>query len=217
MLTEFTLEAAPIAEMRTPGPGSFLSSTDATFTWNNSGASQYLLWIGTSPGSDDIYSGSEGTNTSKTVTGLPSGGETLYVRLSSLIGDDWFTYDYTYTAFDAASLPITLQNGTATFSQNSLSPDQAVDGNYNGYNGWAIGGETVNQTAVWETSADLAAGQLKFKMHFKHPDTGHAIGRFRLSVTADDRSEFADGENSDGDVEANWIELTNPSVSLPSG
>ncbi|MCP4106667.1 MAG: hypothetical protein GY749_14205 [Desulfobacteraceae bacterium] len=63
----------------------------------------------------------------------------------------------------------------------------------------------------------MAPGQLKFKMHFNYPVAGYAIGRFRLSVTADDRSGFADGEDSDGDVEANWIVLTDPSVSLPSG
>ncbi|MCP4113579.1 MAG: hypothetical protein GY749_49990, partial [Desulfobacteraceae bacterium] len=225
--------AAYIYDMRAahiydPFPGSKLCPTDMTFTWNDSGADYYQLLIGTSEGADDIYSGALLTDTSVTVSDLPDNGQTLYVRLFSVVDEEWLSYDYTYTASSPpAPLPITLENGTATFSQNGLSPDHAVDGigadeGYSGSNCWAVYGQgtqggTKEQTAVWETSADLAAGQLKFKMHFKHPATGHAIGRFRLSVTADDRSEFADGENSDGDVEANWIELTNPSVSLPSG
>ncbi|MCP4122114.1 MAG: hypothetical protein GY751_10200, partial [Bacteroidetes bacterium] len=220
-----------IPKIQSPVCGSTLSSITETFTWDDTEADKYWLSIGTSSGTDDIYSGDEGTNTSKTVTGLPSGGEILYVRLSSMIDGDWYTNDCTYTAFNDTCLPITLQNGTATFSQDdgtyAYTVDMAVDGfgddsneSNNYYNGWGIYDfdtqETKKQTAVWETSTDLAAGQLKFKMYFKYPYVT-TIGRFRLSVTTDDRSEFADGENSGGDIDANWIVLTNPSVLLPSG
>ena len=35
----------------------------------------------------------------------------------------------------------------------------------------------------------------------------HTPGRFRISVTTDDRATFADGLAGGGDVEANWIVL----------
>ncbi len=87
------------AEISNPVPGSELSSTTVTFTWNNSGADQYLLWIGiTGIGSRDIYSDGQGPNTSKTISGLPNNGETLYLRLYSVVNEELLYNDYTYTA-----------------------------------------------------------------------------------------------------------------------
>ncbi len=84
-------------EMLSPVPMSVLTSTTETFTWNNTGA-QYWLWIGTTLGNNDVYSGTQGTNNSKLITGLPDSGETLYVRLLSNINGEWLYNDYTYTA-----------------------------------------------------------------------------------------------------------------------
>ncbi|MCP4120792.1 MAG: hypothetical protein GY751_03485, partial [Bacteroidetes bacterium] len=52
------------AEIYSPAPGYTLYSTSATFKWNNSGADKYWLWIGTSEGAYDVYSGDQGTDTS---------------------------------------------------------------------------------------------------------------------------------------------------------
>ncbi len=73
LLTFFIFIAAAIpaysqtpAEMQSPSPGSVFEATTVTFTWNDSGADQYYLHIGTDgPGSHDLYSGGQGTNTSK--------------------------------------------------------------------------------------------------------------------------------------------------------
>ena len=54
-------------------------------------------------------------------------------------------------------------------------------------------------------------------MYFLDPNPGHLPGRFRLSVTTDDRSTFADGLRVGGDVDANWTILSNPVVNGPSG
>ena len=111
-----------------------------------------------------------------------------------------------------------LQSGTATFSQSSFSPDEAADGVFStAVNGWAIAdaiGNTANQTAVWETSSNVGAGQLTFELHFGGTSL-HMLGRFRVSVTADDRTTFADGLDSGGDVLASWTVLTSPNVVLP--
>jgi len=135
-------------------------------------------------------------------------------------------------AVPAAAVPVQFQNGTATFSQpciNSHSPDEAVDGNFSdvdadGVNGWAIAAtcveqtdDTTNQTAVWETTTNVTGNGLTFTMYFNHLNPGHLLGRFRFSVTTDDRTTFADGLDTGGDVEANWTVLTHPTVSGPEG
>ena len=43
-----------------------------------------------------IYDQSQGTNLSVTVSGLPTNGSTIYVRVWSLINTGWYFNDYTY-------------------------------------------------------------------------------------------------------------------------
>jgi outer membrane protein assembly factor BamB len=121
---------------------------------------------------------------------------------------------------------VPLQNGTATFSSPvnfQHSPDQAIDGIFDDSTGsWAIArydgfGGTNPETAVWETVTDLNADLLSFTMYFNHSNPGHLLGRFRLSVTTDDRSTFADGLDTGGAVNANWVVLENPIVHGPAG
>ncbi|MCP4365137.1 MAG: hypothetical protein GY800_07555, partial [Planctomycetes bacterium] len=96
----YTSPVYTAAVIQSPVPGSVLSSTAVTFTWNETGAEQYWLWVGTSEGGKDIYSDGQGTNTSRTVFQLPNKGETLYVRLFSKLNGEWPTNSYTYTACD---------------------------------------------------------------------------------------------------------------------
>ena len=121
---------------------------------------------------------------------------------------------------------VQLQNGTATFSQplgGLYTPAQAIDGDlFGGDNGWAIArvdafNGTNSETAVWETATELSASNLTFTMYFFDSNPGHLLGRFRLSVTTDDRSTFADALPTGGDVDANWTVLTNLIVSGPAG
>lgn len=125
----------------------------------------------------------------------------------------------------AATTAVTLQEGTATYSQElyccNLNVDEAVDGHLydygasGTYNGWAIyTGSSDPQTAVWETASDVDASQLDFTLY---QTWGGVIGRFRLSYTTDDRSTFADGLNSYGDVTANWTVLTGATISGTGG
>lgn len=130
---------------------------------------------------------------------------------------------------------VPLQNATATFSQSGFggnSIQQATDGDFGNRNGWAIFendfdstafGATHAQTAVFEsvTDAGFSGGTLlTFTLHqlfFPNAFNGrHTLGRFRLSITTDDRSEFADGLQTGGDVTANWTALV-PSFVHSSG
>jgi len=119
----YTAASPSKAVMVSPTPGSTLPGSTATFTWTQSGASEYWLWIGTSPGTLNLYDANQGNNTSATVTGLPINGATLYVRLFSLINAAWQYNDYTYTAASPSKAVMisptpgsTLPSSTATFT-----------------------------------------------------------------------------------------------------
>ncbi|APH72151.1 S8 family serine peptidase [Aquibium oceanicum] len=108
------------AVMTSPTPGSTLGSS-ATFVWTaGTGVSQYWLYVGsTGAGSTNIYQASQGTNTSKTVTGLPSTG-TIYVRLWSLFsGTGWQYNDYTYKAGGTAKAVMTSPTPGSTLGSSA--------------------------------------------------------------------------------------------------
>jgi PEP-CTERM motif len=119
----------------------------------------------------------------------------------------------------AFAVPITLQNATATFSQAPSGPydfdvERSIDGIVDSLNGWAISPQIDDQTAAFETAADVGFADgtaLTFRLFqlFEPVTNGqHTLGRFRLSATTDDRSTFADGLPSGGDVSAAWTVLT---------
>jgi hypothetical protein len=131
----------------------------------------------------------------------------------------------------ATAVPVQLQNGTATFSQGPFgggpyNPQMAIDGIfYTGTmccsNGWTIerfpGDFAANETAVWQTVSDVGPSFFTFTMYFLDPNPGHLLGRFRWSVTTDDRSTYADGLSVSGNIAANWTVLTNPVMQIPTG
>lgn len=85
--------------MTSPAPGSTLSGSTADFMWSaGADASDYELYVGTTGiGSTNVYSGPVTTATSENVTGIPTSGATLYVRLKWKVGSTWYHMDYTYT------------------------------------------------------------------------------------------------------------------------
>ena len=94
-------------EIIAPTPGSVLTGSDATFEWiaDDSPALNWILRVGTTFKAGNLFSSSvlSADTLSISVTGLPTDGRTLYVRLQYQIGEDWFPVDYTYTAADFAS------------------------------------------------------------------------------------------------------------------
>ena len=91
--TEYT--SAP-ATMISPVPGSTLTGSSTTFTWNAvTGASQYYLWIGTTPGGTDLAQA--GTSGTSYTANLPTNGATIYVRLYTLLNGQLQYNSYTYT------------------------------------------------------------------------------------------------------------------------
>ncbi|MEI8043097.1 MAG: hypothetical protein WCL11_16930 [Verrucomicrobiota bacterium] len=119
---------------------------------------------------------------------------------------------------------VQLQNATATFSQTTqghYSVTNVIDGIKDERQGWAISpapGSTIigPQTVVFEAVADVGftnATRLTFTLSQLHTssayglDEAHNLGRLRLSLTTDSRSDFADGLETGGDVTANWAVL----------
>ncbi|MBZ5551927.1 MAG: hypothetical protein LAO21_04335 [Acidobacteriia bacterium] len=86
------------ALMQTPASGSTLTSRAVTFTWSASLASEYYLFVGLTPGGQELHGAGQGINLSTGVTGLPNDSSTVYVRLWSRIGGAWLFNDYTYSA-----------------------------------------------------------------------------------------------------------------------
>jgi hypothetical protein len=99
--SDTTYTAATAAVLTTPTPETTLSGSSVMFTWlpGTTGATQYYISVGsTGVGSSNIYNSGWRDVTSWTATGLPTNGETVYVRLSTDFGGTTVHNDYTYTA-----------------------------------------------------------------------------------------------------------------------
>jgi hypothetical protein len=117
--------AAGLAVMQVPAPFSTLSGSSVTFQWTaGSAATAYWLDIGNVAGGNQYYqSGNLGNVLATTASGLPTNGSTVYVTLYSLVGGQWLSNSYTYTALSAAGGVLTtpapgstLTSGTVTFN-----------------------------------------------------------------------------------------------------
>ena len=94
-------------QMIAPSPGSALSGSAMTFRWSPAtGAVEYSLMVGTGKGLGDILSETAVPGTEFRVTGVPTDGSAVYVRLKAMVGGDAVFNDYVYTA-QASPVPIT--------------------------------------------------------------------------------------------------------------
>lgn len=85
----------------------------------------------------------------------------------------------------AKATPVSLQNPTADFSQESWNVAGAIDGNE--ASGWAVSPAfNQNHAAIFETTANAGGdggSTLTFSMSQQFQDGTHTLGRFRISVT----------------------------------
>jgi hypothetical protein len=95
----FTAAAPTPARITSPATGSTLSGSSQTFTWDNGvGVAYYWLNVSTTQGGYELYSGYMGTSHSVNITGLPTNGGDVWVRIYSRIGDHWEFVDHRFTA-----------------------------------------------------------------------------------------------------------------------
>ena len=86
------------ANITSPSPGSVLSAP-VTFQWDAGACvTNFYLFVGSSLGAPDLFSGSTGLTQSATVSLLPTDGRTIYVRLMSNVNGAFVSKDYTYKA-----------------------------------------------------------------------------------------------------------------------
>jgi hypothetical protein len=85
-----------------PAAGATLAGASANFTWNGNGTNvkKWQLYVGTSRGSRNIHDSGKLNNstTSRTVSGIPTDGRTIWVQLRFDAGGSWQFKDFQYTA-----------------------------------------------------------------------------------------------------------------------
>jgi len=150
--TIFQVSTPMPAVLTSPSPATTLTASSVSFAWTAGiGVSKYELWIGsTGVGSSNIYYPGLTTNTSETVSGLPTNGETLYVRLYSKISGVWHSSDYTYTASSTgASAVLTSPTTGSALTGSSVTFT------------WTAG-SGVTQYELWMGSAGVGSGNIYY-------------------------------------------------------
>jgi hypothetical protein len=100
MYADYLYTACSPASLITPASGAVLPGPTVTFTWAASaGATSYALTLGSKgAGSSDVYNSGNRAVTSWQATGVPTNGETIYVRLTTNFNSGSAYVDSTYTA-----------------------------------------------------------------------------------------------------------------------
>ncbi len=111
----------------------------------------------------------------------------------------------TLAAGSANAASVALQQATATGGRAGFEVSQSIDGNVSTTTSGWYNNTNANQIAAYETVTDLGMSALSFNIYER---SGFHIDQFRISVTQDDRSTFADGLATGGDVTATWTVLT---------
>lgn len=120
-------------------------------------------------------------------------------------------------------VPQPIGPSAATFSQSGFPASAAVDGNLVNNTGWAISPNIVAQTAVFETVSDTpifpGGTETTFQLGHLFPSPSqHLLGCFQLFVTTADRSLFADGLQSGGQIGAGiWTPISVTAASASNG
>jgi hypothetical protein len=144
---DYTLTAPPVApakaQLLSPAGGSTLASSTVTFKWSGGvGATQYWLFVGSSPGTLDIANRDMGNQLSTVMAGLPTNGQTIYVRLHSNIGGSWLFNDYTFTAASSTSQKAQLVTPAPGTTLGSSTVSFAWTGGVNATQYWLFIGST---------------------------------------------------------------------------
>jgi hypothetical protein len=86
-----------VATISSPANGSTLSGSTVAFSWAAApGATTYQIWVGSTLGAHDLAVFTT-SSVSATLTGLPTNGTTLFVKLWTFAGGVWNSTSSTYT------------------------------------------------------------------------------------------------------------------------
>ena len=116
--------------MTSPAPGSTLAGSSATFQWTAGTATSGNHWfrVGTTGAGSYDVSASLYTGTSASISGLPTNGGTIYVRLYSQNAStsDWVFTDYSYTAYNGSGPAFTASAMTSPAPGSTLAGSSAT-------------------------------------------------------------------------------------------
>ncbi len=103
--TSFTDLSNLNSEIISPANNSILQNPRGqAFYWKDvPAATEYFLSIGTRVGGTDLYSASQGLNTFKMITNLPTDGSIIFIRISSKIDNVWRHSDSTAITYKVPS------------------------------------------------------------------------------------------------------------------
>jgi len=144
----YTAASGGAPSFTAPVSGGTLAGFSDTFSWsgNDSGASEYWLYLGSASGGADYYnSGALGNSTSTTVGALPTDGSTVYGRLwyRATSSDRWQFVDDTFVASTSGGPTITSPEPGTTIAGTSVTMT------------WEAGGAEVTE---WWLYVGAAAG-----------------------------------------------------------
>jgi hypothetical protein len=162
---DYTYTEATVAGgvITSPVPGGSLTTATTTFNWSaaSGGTANYYLWIGTTPGGNDLVNTGPFTGTSATVN-LPTNGAAIYVRLWTFLngGATQYHNDYSYTEATVAGGAITSPTPGSTLTSASTTFNwSAGSGGTIQYYLWvgstAGGSDLVNEGPLTGTSATV--------------------------------------------------------------
>jgi len=169
LYTDYTYTAATLAALTSPAPGAVFTGPSVTFSWKaGTSATGYSMWFGsTGVGSYNLKYTAETTATSSTVTGLPTNGQTIYVRLYTYFNAVTAHSDYTYTAAPAGSpaTMITPTAGSTVGISNVVFTWAAGTGTaqYSLWLGLSGPGSSSLYTSGWQTTTSATVTKLPAK------------------------------------------------------
>jgi len=149
---DYTYTAAAQALLTSPTQGATFAGTSVTFTWSAApNATNYYLLIGsTGVGSNNLYNSAPKTVTSYTFNGMPTNGETIYVRLTTNFNGTWLSKDYTFKA-EATPAMITAPAAGSTLPGPSATFTWSAPSGETGYYLW-IGTSGVGSNNVYNSA-----------------------------------------------------------------
>lgn len=189
------------AVMTSPSNGSRLTSSRVTFRWTSvSGATQYYLFIGTRKGARNIYYGSQGRRTYKTVYNIPTSGSVIYVTLFTRIAGKWLYNQYSYTTAHAGKARMIsptpgsrLTSSRVTFRWTNAGASQyylAVGTNtgvtniYHGYQGTrtykTVYNIPTNGSRIYVKLYSKIAGKWSYNLYSYNTGYHHGTGSVQL-------------------------------------
>jgi len=160
---DYVFTAAQQATLTSPAESSTVAGPDVTFDWTTAtgSANGYFLHVGsTGAGSYNLYNSPELSTTSIALTGLPTNGETLYVRVFTDYNGTHIYKDYTVKAAQQALLTTptpgsTLTGASVTFDW-SAATGSAVKGYFLHLGSTGVGSDNLLNSAEYSTSTTSA-------------------------------------------------------------